>query len=257
MHHIQRFALAALTAVLTVAAASVVAAAEEKHKPAHWNYHGAQGMAHWAKLDHDFEVCGTGHRQSPIDIRHATPAPLPALEFGYTAVSPAIVNNGHTIQVTVPAGQFLTVGGKRYQLLQFHFHAPSEERVKGKASAMVAHLVHRDEEGHLGVVAVLLEPGSRGSAFDTVLEHLPRKAGQTLTVADLNLDLQALLPKDRRYYDFEGSLTTPPCSEGVHWMVMREPVKVQQKSIQAFRSLYANNARGLQPLWGREVKVSQ
>jgi len=258
MHHIQRFTLAALTAVLTLASATAGAEEkQEKQKAAHWDYRGAQGMAHWAKLDRDFEVCGTGHRQSPIDIRQATPAPLPALEFGYGAVAPAIVNNGHTIQVTVPAGQFLTVGGKRYQLLQFHFHTPSEERIKGKASAMVAHLVHRDEEGHLGVVAVLLEPGSRGSAFDTVLENLPRKAGQTLTVADLNLDLQSLLPKDRRYYDFEGSLTTPPCSEGVHWMVLREPVKVQPKSIQAFRSLYAQNARSVQPLWGREVKASQ
>jgi len=255
MHHIHRFALAAVAAALTLT--SVTAGAADKQKPVHWDYRGDHGMAHWAKLDNAFEACGMGHRQSPIDIRQATPAPLPALEFGYATVSPAIVNNGHTIQVTVPAGQFLTVGDKRYELLQFHFHTPSEERVKGKASAMVAHLVHRDAEGHLGVVAVLLEPGSRGSAFDTVLENLPRKAGQTLTVADLSLDLQSLLPKDRAYYDFEGSLTTPPCSEGVHWMVLREPVKVKPQSIHAFRSLYAFNARNVQPLWGREVKVSQ
>ena len=255
MHTIKRFSFATVSALLVLA--STTAGAADTPKPAHWDYRGAHGMAHWAKLDHGFEVCGSGRRQSPIDIRQATPAPLPALEFAYTAVAPAIVNNGHTIQVNVPAGQFLTVGGKRLELLQFHFHTPSEERVKGKASAMVAHLVHRDEDGHLAVVAVLLESGRGGSPFDTVLGHLPRKAGQTLTVADLSLDLQALLPKDRRYYDFEGSLTTPPCSEGVHWMVLREPVAVQLKSIQAFRALYANNARTVQPLGGREVRVSQ
>ena len=256
MNYIQRITFAAITAI--VPPFSIAAEADdERRKPAHWSYRGTQGVAHWSKLDRDYEACGTGHRQSPIDIRQATPAPLPTLEFGYASVSPAIVNDGHTIQVKVPAGQFLKVGDKRYELLQFHFHTPSEERVKGKASAMVAHLVHRDVEGHLGVVAVLLEPGSRGSAFDTVLENLPRKAGQTLTVADLSLDLQSLLPKDRAYYDFEGSLTTPPCSEGVHWMVLREPVKVKPQSIQAFRSLYAFNARNVQPLQGREVKVSQ
>lgn len=255
MFVLHRLHVAAAAALLALT--SLSAGAAETPRPAHWEYRGARGVAHWAQLDHGFETCGIGHRQSPIDIQHATPAPLPALEFGYTTVSPAIVNNGHTIQVNVPAGQFLTLAGKRLELLQFHFHTPSEERMKGKESAMVAHFVHRDEKGHLGVVAVLLEPGSQGSAFDTVLDHLPRRAGETLTVADLKLDLQALLPKDHGYYDFEGSLTTPPCSEGVHWMVMRQPVKVTSQHIQAFRALYAHNARPVQPLNGREVKVSQ
>jgi carbonic anhydrase len=247
--------------ILAAAAAFVVCSspawAADAPKPAHWDYRGSHGVAHWAQLDAGFEACSSGHRQSPIDIRHATAADLPALEFGYQPTSPAITNNGHTVQVNVPAGQFLTVGGQRLELLQFHFHTPSEERLNGKASAMVAHLVHRDTEGHLAVVAVLLEPGRKGSAFDTVLEHLPRHAGETLTVADFQLDLQALLPKDLGYYDFEGSLTTPPCSEGVHWMVLREAVKVQPRHIQAFRQLYAHNARPAQALWGRDVKVSK
>lgn len=250
-----RLHVAAAAALLALT--SLSAGAADAPRPTHWEYDGARGVPHWAQLDHAFEACGIGHRQSPVDIQHATPAPLPALEFGYKGVSPAIVNNGHTIQVNVPAGQFLTLAGKRLELLQFHFHTPSEERLKGKASAMVAHFVHRDADGHLAVVAVLLEAGQGGSTFDKVLDHLPRRAGETLTVADLNIDLQALLPKDRHYYDFEGSLTTPPCSEGVHWMVMREPVKVTPEHIKAFRTLYAHNARPVQPLNGREVKVSQ
>lgn len=255
MSFLNRSVLAAVAALSM--AATPAFAAETAPKHAHWDYRGHHGVSHWAELEADFAACANGHRQSPIDIRHATPADLPALQFSYQPTSPSIVNNGHTVQVNVPPGQFLTLGEQKFELLQFHFHTPSEERFNGKSSAMVAHLVHRDAEGHLGVVAVLLEPGKQGSAFDAVLEHLPQHAGETITVADFQLDPAALLPKGRAYYDFDGSLTTPPCSEGVHWMVLREPVKVQPRHIKAFRQLYAQNARPVQALYGRDVKVSK
>ncbi|WP_238947600.1 carbonic anhydrase [Caldimonas brevitalea] len=222
----------------------------------HWHYTGPAGPAAWAQLDPQFAACSTGRLQSPIDIRDATPAPLPPLEFGYGSISPAIVNNGHTVQVNVPPGHVLKVGERRYELQQFHFHTPSEERIQGRASAMVAHLVHRDAEGHLGVVAVLLQPGEQRSGFDAVFEHLPQRAGETLTVENLSLDLPSLLPATSRYFDYEGSLTTPPCSEGVHWMVLREPVRLSPRHIKAFRRLYGSNARPVQPLNGRPIKVS-
>ena len=185
------------------------------------------------------------------------PAPLPPLQFSYGRVAPSIVNNGHTVQVNVPPGQGLEIDGRRYELLQFHFHTPSEERVRGRASAMVAHFVHRDAEGRLAVVAVLIQPGRANAGFEAVLSHLPRQAGETLTVDKWELELPALLPADRGYYDFEGSLTTPPCSEGVHWMVLKQPVTVSPQAIARFRGLYEANARPVQPLNGRVVRVSQ
>lgn len=223
----------------------------------HWDYRGSHGPAHWGELDASAETCAKGAQQSPIDIRNAVPTALPALQFSYGSVPPAIVNNGHTVQVNLPAGNALTLDGHRYELLQFHFHTPSEEHIQGKPAAMVAHFVHRDAEGHLAVVAALLQPGKANAGFESVLAHLPARAGETLTVEGLALDLAALLPTEKGYYDFEGSLTTPPCSEGVHWLVLKQPVTVSAAAIRKFRALYAANARPIQPLNGRVVRVSQ
>lgn len=239
-----------LPCILTLASAAGLAA------PPHWDYGGVHGPAHWGELEPAYEACAHGHAQSPIDIRGAQAAPLPALEFSYGRIAPSIVNNGHTIQVNVPKGQFLDVAGHRYELLQFHFHTPSEERVDGRPSAMVAHFVHRDAAGRLGVVAVLLQPGAPHPGFEAVLQHLPPRAAETITVDGLELDLASMLPAQRRYYDFEGSLTTPPCSEGVHWMVMTTPVTISPRAIREFRRLYPANARPVQPLNGRTVRVS-
>ncbi|WP_280151482.1 carbonic anhydrase family protein [Piscinibacter sp. XHJ-5] len=240
-------------------AAALCSAASFAASPAaaHWEYRGTHGAAHWATLDSAYEACAKGKTQSPIDIRNATPAALPALEFSYGRVAPSIVNNGHTIQVNVPPGQVLRIGEHAYNLVQFHFHTPSEEHVNGKASAMVAHFVHRDAEGGLAVVAALIQPGKANPGFEAVLSHLPARAGETLTVEGLELDLAALLPAGHRYYDFEGSLTTPPCSEKVQWMVLTEPVTVSPQAIRGFRKLYSSNARPVQPLNGRLVRVSQ
>lgn len=242
------FALTALCATASFAAPGAAP---------HWDYRGPHGTAHWADIDPAYESCARGHAQSPIDIRNAKAAQLAPLEFSYGPVAPEIVNNGHTIQVNVPKGQSLRVGGHAYELVQFHFHTPSEERVEGKPSAMVAHFVHRDAEGKLAVVAVLIQPGKGNTGFDTVLAHLPQRAGQTVSVDGLELDLAALLPARRRYWEFEGSLTTPPCSEGVRWMVLTQPVTVSPEAIRNLRRLYPANARPVQPLNGRVVRVSQ
>jgi carbonic anhydrase len=241
----------------SIALCALGASAASAGEAAHWSYAGPHGAAHWGALSPANEACATGLHQSPIDIRNARVEALPALQFSYGTVAPSIVNNGHTVQVNVPPGQFLQVGDRRFQLLQFHFHTPSEERVDGKASAMVGHFVHRDDQGRLAVVAVLLQPGKPNPAFEAVLSHLPARAGETLTVEGLQIDLAALLPASPRYYDFEGSLTTPPCSEGVHWMVLADPVPLSAKAIQGFRRLYAANARPVQPLNDRVVRVSR
>lgn len=222
----------------------------------HWAYKGHHGApAHWAELDPAFESCAKGLKQSPIDIRKTVKTDMPVLEFSYGSVAPIIVNNGHTVQVNLPAGQILKVGDQTYELLQFHFHTPSEETVAGKHAAMVAHFVHRNAAGELGVVGVLLEQGKKNVAFDAIFSHLPRP-GEKITVDDLKIDLAALLPATKGYYAYEGSLTTPPCSQGVSWMVLKTPVKLGADQIKAFRRLFSANARPIQPLNERIVKES-
>jgi carbonic anhydrase len=206
-------------------------------------------------MDSAFEACGNGTRQSPIDIRNAVKSELPALGFQYASTEPTIVNNGHTIQVNLPGGNTLKVGDATYELLQFHFHTPSEEQIAGRHTAMVAHFVHRNAAGALGVVGVLLQPGKSNAAYAPIFEHLPRH-GERITVDGLKLDLAALLPPDKGYYAYEGSLTTPPCSEGVNWMVLKTPVRLGADQIKAFRRLYNANARPIQPSNDRVIKES-
>lgn len=220
----------------------------------HWDYESKHGgPAHWAELDPKFETCGKGGTQSPIDIRNAVKADLPALNVNYSAAEPTFTNNGHTIQVNLPPGQKLTVGDQQYELLQFHFHTPSEEAIDGKRTAMVAHFVHRNAEGRLGVIAVLIQPGKTNAAFAPVFQHLPRE-GEKITVDGLKLDLPALLPADKGYYSFAGSLTTPPCSEGVSWMVLKNPIQLGPEQIKAFRRVFNANARPIQATNGRLIQ---
>lgn len=246
MRHRHRFCAAAATLALLTGFA---------HAGPHWSYTGPAGPRQWAQLDPSFEACARGARQSPIDIRDAVKADLPALEFQYGAGEPSIVNNGHTVQVDLPAGHSLQVGDKTYELLQFHFHTPSEEKIAGRHAAMVVHFVHRSAAGELGVVGVLIRPGKSNAAYGPIFEHLPRR-GERITVDGLRLHLPALLPADKRYYAFEGSLTTPPCSEGVQWMVLKAPVHLGADQIKAFRRIYNANARPIQPGNGRVIKES-
>lgn len=240
-------------AVAAMGLASLAAQAEGAGR--HWSYHGHGGPERWAELDPAFEACASGMRQSPINIHKTEKADLPPLGFAYGSVSPTFWNNGHTVQVNLPAGNSLKVADQSYELLQFHFHTPSEEAVGGKRAAMVAHFVHKNAEGRLGVVGVLMQPGKRNAGFDAVFAHLPR-AGERITVDDLKLDLAGLLPTDHGYYSFEGSLTTPPCSEGVSWMVLKSPITVSPGQIRAFRKLVHDNARPLQPLHARVIRES-
>jgi carbonic anhydrase len=221
----------------------------------HWTYVGEDGPKHWAELDHGFEACAKGTRQSPIDISKTVKVDLPKLDFQYTETTASLVNNGHTIQVNLPPGQKLTVGDKTFELLQFHFHTPSEETINGKHAAMVAHFVHKSASGELGVVAALIQPGKFNAAFAPVFAHLPR-TGETVTVEGLALDLLSILPADKGYYAFDGSLTTPPCTEGVNWMVLKKPIVLGKAQIDAFRKMYRIDARPTQPLNGREIKES-
>ena len=227
-----------------------------EHK--HWSYNGDTDPAHWANLEGDFKTCSTGKNQSPIDIRHEAvhDADLPPLQFAYQPAPLRIIDNGHTIQVIYAPGSFLTVGGKRYELVQFHFHHPSEEKIDGKGHEMVAHLVHKDADGKLAVVAVLLDGGGANPTIDAIWKNVPKEKGKEAS-ANATIDAATLLPGDRSYYTFQGSLTTPPCSEGVRWFVLKTPVKIAESEIMAFGKLYPMNARPTQPLNGRVIEATR
>jgi carbonic anhydrase len=222
----------------------------------HWSYEGHGGPAKWAELDHEFAACGLGKTQSPIDIRGAKVADLPAIQVNYKPSPLKLIDNGHTIQVNYAPGSSIDIGGAHYELMQFHFHKPSEEKVQGKSHAMVAHLVHKAADGKLAVVAVLLDKGSANRTIDTIWANLPKEKEKE-TAVDVTVDAAALLPRDKGYYTFQGSLTTPPCSEGVRWFVLKTPMKITESEIMAFGKLYPMNARPIQPLNGRAIEATR
>jgi carbonic anhydrase len=245
--------LQVLAAGLLVAYGTALPAQEHAHP--HWSYEGATAPNHWAELETDYAPCKLGKEQSPIDIRETKKAALAPIAFAYTEGPAEIVNNGHTVQVTPSAGGSIRVGASEYKLVQFHFHTPSEEKTQGKAHAMVAHFVHKNTEGNLAVVAVLLDGGKGNAAWKAILDSLPGKEGETRALT--GVDPARLLPRGLGYYMFNGSLTTPPCSEGVRWFVLKEPVTIAPEAIAAFQKLYSHNARPVQPLNGRTVQESQ
>ena len=238
--------------VLCLICFSRVASAQESHPP-HWTYEGKEGPSKWATLDKSYATCSLGHAQSPIDIRGAEPADLPPLKFDYKTVPLNIINNGHTIQVNYPSGSTLTVGDKTYTLKQFHFHHPSEEHINGHGFDLVAHLVHADAEGHLAVVAVLFKPGAENPLLATVWKNIPSEKEKAVDAPSVLVDVSALLPSDHGYYTFPGSLTTPPCSEGVTWYVLKTQSSISPAEVATFAKLYPKDARPIQPLNGRHV----
>ena len=229
------------------------------HGDVHWTYEGDKGPKAWGRLKPDFNVCALGKRQSPINIEDGNTLQGPAepLLFNYTPSNGTVLNNGHTIQVDVQGDNSITVRGGRYRLLQFHFHAPSEEQINGKRTAMVAHLVHRNDEGQLAVVALLLEPGAANPLIDKVWTYMPLEVNDRVRMPRDLLNLNELLPIDQRYYQFMGSLTTPPCTEGVLWTVLRQPLQISNAQLKLFTQLYPNNARPVQALNGRPVREAQ
>lgn len=223
--------------------------------PTHWDYAGDEGPDAWGKLRPEFNKCATGARQSPIDIRGGIAVDLEPIKFEYRPSAFSVIDNGHTVQVNVEPGNSITITGRRYELVQFHFHRPSEERINGRQYDMVAHLVHKDVDGRLAMVAVLLDRGSAQAIVQSVWNNLPLEKGDEVRAAG-RIDLTQLLPDDRRYYTYMGSMTTPPCNEGVLWMVMKQAVPISVEQVAIFSRLYPMNARPIQQADGRLIKES-
>lgn len=232
--------------------------APKKHT-VHWAYEGEGGPHNWGKISKQYLACANGKNQSPIAIEADSQLKLdlPAIEFDYRDSRFSIVDNGHTVEVKYLEGGAMTILGQRYELVQFHFHRPAEEVVNGKRYDMVAHLVHKNSKGQLAVVAVLLTLGEENRFIQTLWNHMPIEKKKPIEPPTAKVDLAKFLPANKAYFHYMGSLTTPPCTEGVAWYVMQAPVEVSAGQVEVFSKMYANNARPTQRTNGRLVKASR
>ncbi len=262
MRRVLIFAVVTL-AVMGFASTGLIAQQAEKYVSpwkTPWDYEGARGDEHWSQLDPEYAPCNEGKEQSPIDIRKAEKADLPDLRFeSKSGPLRYVINNGHTIRVNYHRGNgnFLVVDGQRYELTQFHFHRPSEESIYGKTYPMAAHLMYQASEGKVAGITVFIKLGRSNLTVEKLWEHMPKAEGQD-EVSGTDINPASLLPRDTHsYFMYNGSLTAPPCSEGVTWFVFKSPIEVSAEQINAFAKLYPNNARPVQPLNGRVVKESR
>ncbi|EJI1384241.1 carbonic anhydrase [Vibrio alginolyticus] len=219
---------------------------------ASWGYEGNHGPAHWGEFASE---CAKGQNQSPINIESATEAKLEKLNFDYEGKAISLLNNGHTLQTGLEGKNTLTIDGKEFTLKQFHFHTPSENHVDGKEYPLEAHFVHADKVGHLAVVAVFFKLGDANPDLAKMLANIPTK-DQDVTIK-VPFDADAIIPSDKDYYRFNGSLTTPPCSEGVRWFVMKEAQTISPEQIKFFSEVMGKNNRPIQPLNARMVLTQQ
>lgn len=220
---------------------------------AHWKYLGVEGPDHWSMLTPEYRTCEAGRQQSPINITmvHHGHEPEP-LDFHYQTSELHELNNGHTIQVSHISGCHVNLNHRTYQLRQFHFHEPSEHHIEGTAFPMEMHLVHQDERGHILVIAIMLKIGTEEPVLGKLWQWLPEQIGRKVPIP-LNLSIADILPKHTRHFSYSGSLTTPPCTEGVQWIVLEEPILISQQDVDQFVHIIGHNARPIQPLENRHI----
>jgi carbonic anhydrase len=223
--------------------------------PSSWSYTGANGPTKWGKLSKEFAVCEKGTMQSPIDIpdKDVRKGDLPALLFNYKPSPLKVIDDGRTIQVNYAPDSWVTVNGKRYELVSIDFHKPSEMKVNGKGHEMAAHLVHKDKDGKIAILAVMFDPGAENPVLKTIWSNLPASKGKESVVDGATINALGLLPKTKDYYMFTGSLTTPPCTEGVSWYMLKNPMEVSPDQIARLGRLYPMNARPTQPRNDRDI----
>jgi len=222
------------------------------HAAGGWSYEGPNGPDSWGYLRPGYATCATGLMQSPIDITDAVTSALPPIDFHYQLPgTPVAVNDGHTIRISIPQGRYIIVDGQRYDLVQIRFHSPSEHTFAGRSYAMAAHLIHRSASGETAIVALMFETGEPNPALNKIWKKMPPHAGGKARF--LTLDIAPLLPRNRHYYAYTGSLTEPPCTEGIRWLILKTPVSISKEQLDRFREIYEDNARPVQPLSGRKI----
>ncbi|MFP4313219.1 MAG: carbonic anhydrase [Alphaproteobacteria bacterium] len=239
----------------SVPVADVAQEAMAHNTHAEWNYGGENGPAHWGALDEAYKLCAEGTMQSPINIAEFMQEDLPKLKIAYAPSPLMVVNNGHTIQVNYEPGSKFMSADKIYDLKQIHFHTPSEHYMDGAPYPMEMHLVHTTSEGDLAVIGVMMKVGMHNHALQKIWDHIPAGNAQ-VAPEGVNIKAAELLPQNGTYYTYSGSLTTPPCSEGVKWHVLQQPVEISRDQLVAFQAIYSMNARPIQQMQGRVVKGS-
>lgn len=261
------FTLLAGTAVVaTLAATSAVAGSQDQNSfsnnksgkthQAEWGYTGKNGPENWGKISKQYSLCKDGKNQSPINISGFEQTNLPKIDVNYKQSPLNISNNGHTVQVNYNSGSNVKIGNKQYNLQQVHFHTPSEHAVEGKNSPMEVHFVHKDQQGKLGVIGVLVEQGKENKELQNIWNNIPKTPGQNVSFNNVKVNAEKLIPQNKQYFSYTGSLTTPPCSEQVSWYVIKQPIQASKQQIKAFKNFYQYNARPQQPLKGRQVQGS-
>ncbi|MCM3092614.1 MULTISPECIES: carbonic anhydrase [unclassified Cytobacillus] len=222
----------------------------------HWSYNGDTGPEHWGKID-AFSACADGTEQSPIDIEQTneqTDQALSEIKINYSPTAFTLMNNGHTIQANDTSGRNnIIVNDEEYTLKQMHFHNPSEHQLNGNKFEMEGHLVHQNKEGQLAVLGFLIHAGNENKVLEEVWAALPKEKTEKDVILDKTINLENLLPKERKLFSYSGSLTTPPCSEGVKWFVLEQPIELSKEQINAFGSIFPHNSRPIQPLNERTV----
>lgn len=219
---------------------------------AHWSYSKETGPTHWGDLSEKFFLCKEGKNQSPIDIDRVVEAELPKLDIVYSGNSVSVVNNGHTIKIETQGTNRVVVDGITFNLKQFHFHTPSENFIKGKQFPMEAHFVHLDKDNNILVIGIMFKEGKRNVALDKFLSKVSKKINQKVLLDEM-FNPAELFPKKLDYYRFNGSLTTPPCSEGVRWIVLKNSVEASADQLEAMRKIMGKNNRPIQPINARYI----
>jgi carbonic anhydrase len=222
----------------------------------HWGYTGDVAPSHWSEVNKKFHMCSEGKQQSPIDVVASTDIELPALNLAYTTGSNGIIDNGHSVQVNIADGSVLKIDGADYKLKQFHFHTPSENNINGKSFPLEAHFVHATDDGKLAVVAVMFKEGAKNPTIGKLWKKFPKLVRGTESKCGLSADeVKSLMPKNKDYYKFMGSLTTPPCSEQVKWHVYKTPLTISKKQASQFTALFGHpNNRPIQDTNKRKIE---
>jgi carbonic anhydrase len=240
-------------ALILFFACSLPTLADEGIAP-QWGYEGDLNPSAWGKISRDFATCDSGRAQSPIDIIATVTGQPVQIAFNYQSSPLNVANNGHSIQVNYAPGSTVSLDGEKYQLLQFHFHTPSEHHIAGKAAAMEVHLVHRNAAGKLAVVGVMINEGKENQSIGKIWQSIP-PTGKVNALDNTRIDAANLLPLNKSYYSYTGSLTTPPCSEGVNWAVLTEPITISTAQIQEFKTLYPIDARPIRSKNTRKIEL--
>ena len=239
-----------ISLIIVVAFMISIALAEQG---AHWGYAGPEGPEHWGQLDPKYSICSEGKNQSPVNLTGMVESELPPLTVNYKSGGSEILNNGHTVQVNYKPGSNIIVNGKEFELKQFHFHAPSENTIEGHSYPMEAHFVHAAKDGDLAVIAVMFKAGQKSAELEKAWAHMPGNAGGKGALPQ-SVNARILLPHNHDYYRFNGSLTTPPCTEGVWWLVMKYHQSASREQIDKFaHTMQHPNNRPLQPVNARTI----